>query len=69
MALIYLRHPLHGEKAESNDLVTYLDKKNGWVEFDPNERSVQAVEPVIPAPPVAQVIPDFLKATAKKPKG
>ena len=46
MALIYLRHPLHGEKAESNDLITYLDLKAGWVAFDPvQEAADRAAQP------------------------
>ena len=41
MALVYLRHPLHGEKPESNDMIASLDKKNGWVEFDPTVKPVE----------------------------
>lgn len=46
---IYLRHPIHGEKVEHNPAIAQMDKGNGWVEFDPNERPVQeVVEPVVP---------------------
>ena len=56
---IYLRHPIHGEKVEHNPAIAQMDKGNGWIEFDPNERAAQAaVEPdvppaVVPEPPAA----------------
>ena len=69
MALVYLRHPLHGEKAESNDIISSMDKANGWVEFDPTIKPAivepAVVEPVKaekPKPVKAEPIPDFLKA-------
>ena len=80
MALIYLRHPLHGEKAESNDLISYLDKKAGWVEFDPVQEAADrvVVEPEDEKPNVKKVVgtvatskvetvvPDFLKGNQPK---
>ncbi len=77
MALVHLRHPLHGEKVEFNLLIVDLDKANGWVEFDfapPPAAPVEVViedepepesELVIEKPKKAKksesVIPDFLK--------
>lgn len=78
MALVYLRHPLHGEKAESNDLISSMDKANGWSEFDPvreaADKAAQVViEPVKVDPPAkveksatkakAEPVIDFFKVT------
>ena len=72
MALVYLRHPLHGEKTESNDMISAMDKANGWVEFNPIANPVE-VEQVKPEPVKVEkpkpvkvdttvAVPDFLKA-------
>lgn len=42
MGLVYLKHPVHGFKVETNDAIVALDKSNGWVEHDPEA-------PVIPS--------------------
>ena len=46
MSVIYLRHPLHGDKVACSDSEAAYDKHHGWTEYDPN----QTVE-----------IPSFLK--------
>ncbi len=40
MAVTYLRHPTHGEMAESNSAMVGIAKSNGWVEFDPTVKPV-----------------------------
>ena len=35
MAVIYLKHPVHGAKVASSDIEAQMDCANGWEEFDP----------------------------------
>lgn len=65
MAVIYLRHPVHGEKVESSDIIAAMDRANGWVEFDPAEGVPAAPEVVEPV----AVLPAFLTAPQEPPKG
>ena len=37
MAVIYLRHPVHGEKVACLEAEAVYDEKNGWVRFDVDE--------------------------------
>jgi hypothetical protein len=37
MAVIYLRHPVHGLKVASMDLEADADRENGWTDYDPCE--------------------------------
>lgn len=71
MAVIYLKHPLHGSKVACSDIEVRHDKAQGWEEYDPSEPSliekpkkpelVPAVEPVVralqaePVEPVVQI--------------
>lgn len=41
MALIYLRHPVHGAKVTTLHLEVEHDEQNGWEQFDPNEPDVE----------------------------
>lgn len=41
MAVIYLRHPIHGAKVASLDLEAEYDIQNGWEEFDPTASQPQ----------------------------
>lgn len=34
MAVIYLRHPVHGAKVACLEAEAVYDEKNGWVRFD-----------------------------------
>lgn len=34
MAVIYLRHPVHGAKVACMEAEAVYDEKNGWVRFD-----------------------------------
>lgn len=49
MAVIYLRHPVHGAKVAISDMEVENDLQNGWEEFDPTE-------PVIDPAPEADVV-------------
>ena len=42
MAVIYLRHPVHGMKVATMDLEANADIENGWERFDPNEVTADA---------------------------
>lgn len=49
MAVIYLKHPIHGAKVASSDWEAAYDKQHGWIEFDPEaptETVEDGVEPV-----------------------
>lgn len=48
MAVIYLKHPVHGAKVACSDMEAEYDMNQGWEPFDPT----QPEEPVAtPAPP------------------
>lgn len=42
MAVIYLKHPVHGAKVASTDMEANEDRKNGWEDFDPTVPAVPA---------------------------
>lgn len=45
MAVIYLRHPIHGAKVASLDIEAEYDKQRGWEEFDPTASVDDSTEP------------------------
>lgn len=66
MAVIYLKHPRHGTKVACSDLEAQADRKLGWVDFDPNEKTEppsrtegEGDKPVSPVS-TANDLPDFL---------
>lgn len=61
MAVIYLRHPAHGEKVACGDLEAAMDRVNGWEDFDPTIPPA----PVVPVPEPA--VPSFLAAAPPVP--
>jgi hypothetical protein len=44
MAVIYLRHPVHGAKVACLEAEAVYDEKNGWVRFDVDEEPVAVNE-------------------------
>jgi len=44
MAVIYLRHPVHGTKVACMEAEAVYDEKNGWVRFDVDEEPVTVNE-------------------------
>ena len=44
MAVIYLRHPVHGAKVSCLEAAAVYDEKNGWVRFDVDEEPVTVNE-------------------------
>lgn len=46
MPLIYLKHPVHGEKIASLDLEAEHDEKHGWVRYTPGEEETPEAQPV-----------------------
>ena len=65
MAVIYLRHPVHGEKVASSQMEAEHDREHGWVDFDPTVKEAPAAAP--PAPVVLEqpIVPDFLAPEPK----
>jgi hypothetical protein len=51
MAVIYLRHPVHGAKVAISDMEAKTDIQNGWKEFDP-------AAPVTDPDPQVEVVAD-----------
>ena len=37
MALIYLKHPIHGAKIATMELEAEYDEQNGWMRYNPDE--------------------------------
>ena len=58
MAVIYLRHPVHGTKVACMEAEAVYDEKNGWVRFDVDEEPVTVNEMKRPRgrPPRVEVI-------------
>ena len=58
MAVIYLRHPVHGTKVACLEAEAVYDEKNGWVRFDVDEKPVTVNEMKRPRgrPPRVEVI-------------
>lgn len=46
MALIYLKHPVHGAKIASMELEAEYDESNGWIRYNPETPSVIQAAPV-----------------------
>ena len=42
MAVIYLKHDVHGTKVACTDREASMDKEHGWFEYDPEEDREQA---------------------------
>lgn len=53
MAVIYLRHPIHGAKVASLDLEAEYDMMHGWEPFDPTEPAPEPEPELAPEPSVA----------------
>lgn len=49
MAVIYLRHPVHGAKVAISDHEAYADEENGWERFDPTSPESNATNEMAPA--------------------
>ena len=48
MAVIYLRHPIHGAKVACSDMEANFDMSHGWEVFDPTvPADPPAPEPVV----------------------
>jgi len=56
MAVIYLKHPVHGSKVAIAELEAAYDETHGWVRYDPNEKPVVPEKPTVkpkPTPPAS----------------
>jgi hypothetical protein len=77
MAVIYMKHPIHGAKVATMELEAIADEKNGWVRYtletpsveevaapaqEVKKRSRKAAEPEQPA---VEEVPNFLAPTAE----
>ena len=49
MAVIYLRHPVHGAKVAISDHEADSDEENGWERFDPTAPEDAAANEMAPA--------------------
>ena len=47
MAVIYLRHPIHGAKVATLDMEADFDERNGWERYTPGTPSEPAAEPML----------------------
>ena len=54
MAVIYLRHPIHGAKVACSDMEAEYDMNQGWEPFDPTEPASVAPAPVAAPAPVQE---------------
>lgn len=57
MAVIYLKHFLHGTKVAVMELEAIADEKNGWSRYNPNE----------PAPAPIEVKPEAKRNYTRRP--
>ncbi len=47
MAVIYLRHPVHGAKVATMDLEADADRENGWHDYDPYEMTADTGNAIV----------------------
>ena len=77
MAVIYMKHPIHGAKVATMELEALADEENGWVRYtldtpsEPEAAPEQEVKkrgrkPTKSEQPVANDVPDFLAPQADK---
>lgn len=67
MAVIYLRHPVHGAKVACSDMEAEFDMNRGWEPFDPMQPE-PAPEPE-PAPAASVAIqPEPVNLLAQPPR-
>lgn len=64
MAVIYLKHPVHGSKVAISDREADYDKTLGWVVYDPETERRDAPKSVEPV-----AVPDFLAPQPKRKGG
>jgi len=66
MPLIYLQHPLHGEKIATMELEAENDEQNGWTRYtiDTPTKSVEVVEEQLE--PVVEEVVNTLKPKTRR---
>lgn len=57
MAVIYLKHPIHGAKVATMDMEAEYDEQNGWVRYNPNEPKQEDEIPSFLQEPVNELEP------------
>lgn len=55
MAVIYLKHPIHGAKVATIDLEAEYDEQNGWVRYNPDKPEPKAEIPAFLQEPVNEL--------------
>lgn len=65
MAVIYLKHPVHGAKIATMEAEAEVDEQNGWERFDPDQKAA----PATPSEPVEEVqVAETAEANFLQPK-
>lgn len=76
MAVIYMKHPIHGAKVATMELEAVADEANGWVRYTLETPSVEEVaapkkevkprarKVAEPEQPAAEEVPEFLAPAA-----
>jgi len=49
MAVIYLRHPIHGAKVATMEMEAIYDERNGWERYTPGVENEQDAAPPVNA--------------------
>ena len=47
MPVIYLNHPVHGEKVATSDMEAEYDEQNGWTRYTLGEPAEPGDEPIV----------------------
>ena len=55
MALIYLKHSIHGAKIATMELEAEYDEQNGWVRYNPDETELEHEIPAFLQEPVNEL--------------
>jgi hypothetical protein len=66
MAVIYLKHPIHGAKIACSDLEAAYDYQHGWEEYDPNKSSQPVVVADVPVVTVEPLVENTLRVRRKR---
>jgi hypothetical protein len=68
MAVIYLKHPVHGHKVACSDMEADFDEQNGWERYnvDTPVLAAEVVEAAVEEPVAIELVANALKPKTRR---
>jgi hypothetical protein len=68
MAVIYLKHPVHGHKVACSDMEADFDEQNGWERYNVATPAIEAevVEAAVEEPVAIELVANALKPKTRR---